>query len=140
MDIVLGIIIILIAHYIADFVFQTHTMSIKKSDSMMILLWHVSAYTITFFILFCLYGIILNEFFVLFLPLRQWIQLGIGIALVNGMLHYVIDFFTSKISRYLWNTEQWRRFFLIIGLDQLLHIILLIFSYAQMLQNFGIFS
>ena len=135
MSIYLGVLIILLAHFMADFPFQPHSIATKKSYSIGALIIHIFTYTTVFFILFCSYGIILNEFWTFTITLKHWIQIAIGISLVNGILHYLIDYVTSKITRFFWTTEQWRNFFLTIGFDQLLHTGLLIFSYAQMLSN-----
>ncbi len=137
MDLFLGAVFILIAHFIADFVFQSDNMAIKKSYNIQALLLHIFVYTTTFFIMFSLYGVILNIFTIFTVSIEHWIQIGIGISIVNGILHYITDYCTSRIGKHYWEKEQRRNFFLTIGIDQLLHTSLLIYCYAEMLQNFG---
>lgn len=136
MDIFLGVLVILFAHYMADFIFQPHSIALAKAESVVALSIHIIVYTLIFFILFCLYGVILNEFFTFTITMKHWIQMGISISIVNGIVHYLIDYITSKINRHFWNSSQFRNFFMMIGLDQFLHLSVLVFSYAQMLQNF----
>lgn len=137
MEIFIGILIILIAHFVADFMLQTHYMASQKSENVWILVQHIITYTLAFFIIF---GSSWYLFYYFFEPITTadiWLKLTIGISLVNGILHYLIDFFTSKVTKYLWRKKAYHNFFVVIGFDQLLHTGLLIFSYMQMLQNFG---
>lgn len=137
MNLFLGVILILVVHYVADFICQPDEIATKKSDDIKALMTHIFIYTIVFFILFCLYGVVLNAFAILAIPLKVWIQIGLGVSIVNAILHYIVDYFTSKICKYFWQKEQRRNFFLVIGFDQLLHTSLLIYCYAEMLNNFG---
>jgi hypothetical protein len=36
-------------------------------------------------------------------------------------LHFVTDYITSRISSKLWAKQDWHRFFVTIGFDQLIH-------------------
>jgi len=137
MDLFLGIILILGAHYVADFILQPREIADKKSYDALSLGIHVVIYAVSFFVLFCLYGLILHEFFVLTVTMQHWFQMGVGITVINGLFHFVIDFFSSKVSKYFWRTEQIRNFWLVIGFDQLLHTGILVYCYAEMLKNFG---
>jgi hypothetical protein len=42
-------------------------------------------------------------------------------AILNGLLHFVVDFATSKVNAYLWAKNQRHWFFTNIGLDQSIH-------------------
>jgi len=135
MEIFIGVLIILIAHFVADFMLQTHYMASNKSENVWVLVQHIITYTIAFFIIFGSSWFILSWFFEPTVSAEIWLKLTIGISLINGILHYLIDFFTSKITKHLWNKKQYHNFFVIIGLDQLLHTSLLVISFAQMLEN-----
>lgn len=136
MEFFIAVIALLLAHFISDFMLQTHYMSTKKSESISALTQHIVTYTLAFFIIFGTSWYFLYFFFGLGIPASIWLKITIGISIVNGIFHYFIDFVTSKITKYLWNKKQYHNFFVIIGLDQLLHTSLLVISLAQMLQNF----
>jgi len=133
MEIFIGIIGILIAHYLADFYYQSREIALKKSDNANVLLLHVAIYTLAFFAFFFVF---LHYLYLIgFLTLLHAFQIAAGVTIVNGILHFVIDFFTSKANKYFWQKKEIRGFWLMIGFDQLLHTGLLLFSYGQMLQN-----
>jgi hypothetical protein len=48
--------------------------------------------------------------------LQRW-----GFAAANGALHFVTDYFTSQATSKLWADQNWHRFFVMIGFDQLIH-------------------
>ena len=77
------ILLICLAHYIADFVFQTDWMAQNKSKNNYPLFVHV-----------CTYSAIL---FIVLLPIASSSDL-ILFSLLNGLLHFIIDFFTSRLS------------------------------------------
>ena len=84
-------------HFIADFLFQTDKMAINKSTSNKWLAIHICAYTPIFFLI------------------------GWKFALLNGLCHFVTDYFTSKATSYLWKKEKRHWFFTVIGFDQAIH-------------------
>ncbi|MEM6361742.1 MAG: DUF3307 domain-containing protein [Bacteroidota bacterium] len=96
--------LLLLAHWIGDFGLQTSNMALNKSKSLKWLLLHVLTYT----------GVLL-AFSAFLISLEDLIFF----VAVNGLLHGITDFFTSKLAdRY---KDIPRRFFPILGLDQLLH-------------------
>ncbi|MEM9326987.1 MAG: DUF3307 domain-containing protein [Bacteroidota bacterium] len=104
--------IIFVAHWVGDFLLQTTPMAVYKSWSLKWLTIHVIVYTavVTVFGLFVFDLALLWKY-----------------ALLNGGIHWVVDFFTSKVvSRY---KEKPRLFFVFIGFDQLLHILSLLWTY-----------
>ena len=97
---------LLFLHWISDFIFQSDYVAKNKSKSNKILLQHIVTYTIPFILLISpLYG------------------------LINGILHFGIDYFTSRLTGKLWAAGEVHWFFVIIGLDQLLHYISLFGTY-----------
>lgn len=108
---------ILVVHFIADFYYQTNDMATKKSKSIKWLTYHILTYTFILFIGGFLY----------------WNGQHIAViyfALINGAAHWIVDFFTSKITKYLWKAKKVHHFFVVIGLDQLIHYITLFTTYT----------
>jgi hypothetical protein len=93
------------AHFFADFVLQNDKMAMNKSTSIKWLSIHVGVYTLIFFI---------------------W---GWQFALLNGILHWMTDFVTSKISAHFWKKNDMHWFFTVIGCDQAIHMTCLIGTY-----------
>lgn len=94
--------LIIIIHWIADFIFQTDKMAVNKSTSFKWLTSHVLAY---------------SSFLLMFGPLY---------AIVNGIAHFITDAISSRLTSYFWKKQDRHNFFVIIGLDQALHLIVLI--------------
>ena len=101
---------ILLTHFIADFVLQSNWMKQNKSTSNKALGAHVVVYTIPFMLLISpLYG------------------------LVNGILHFCIDYVASRRTSVLWKQGRVHDFFIVIGFDQLLHVLSLIWTYKLLI-------
>jgi len=76
---------------------QTNKMALSKSDSIKWLLAHCVMYSIPFMIIDLRWGV------------------------VNMMLHFLVDYFSSKITKYFWQNDRRHAFFVVLGLDQALH-------------------
>lgn len=114
---------ILVLHFIADFVFQSDWMAINKSSSFRALLLHVVIYTLTL----CTIPLAVTDMSIA-VPCLTW-------ALVNGVIHFVQDAVTSRMTAYLWKKEQRHWFFVVIGLDQLLHYVFLFWLWSAMVEG-----
>lgn len=100
----MNILILLFAHFIADFVCQSQRVSINKSTDNVILFWHCFLYS-----LIC--GLMtLNILF--------------GLCLL--LSHFAIDYVTSRITKKLYAKGDMHNFFVVIGFDQFLHCAILI--------------
>lgn len=97
-------ILIIWIHFLADFVCQTDEMATNKSTSLLYLGLHVITYTL----IMCV--------------------LGVTFALTNGVLHFIIDYVTSKCTSALWRKNKKHWFFTMIGFDQALHLTILILT------------
>lgn len=99
-----NILLVIWIHFVADFIFQTDKMALNKSTSNKWLLSHVSVYTI---------------------PLLWF---GWKFALINGAAHFATDFCTSRWTSALWKKQKRHEFFIVIGLDQAIHMTTLILT------------
>ena len=93
------LLLIFTAHFIGDFVLQSDTMAIGKSTSNYRLTQHLVVYT---------------AFIAVATLSPVW-------ALVNGIAHWITDYFTSRWTSRAWKAGHRHDFFVIIGLDQLIH-------------------
>lgn len=122
---VYDLVFLLVIHYIADFLCQTREMATKKSVSIKWLTYHVLTYTLVL-------AFSMSTYMLAFKTSPSSIITMIWVfTLVNGALHWVTDYLTSKASSYFYKQENMFGFFSIIGLDQLIHgiTILLTFNY-----------
>lgn len=97
--------LIIFSHWVADFIAQSDWMAKNKSKSWKALSLHILAYTASLAILLSLVH-----------P-----KTAILYALVNGGVHFVIDALTSRITAKLYAKGDVHNFFVVIGLDQALH-------------------
>ena len=91
-------------HWLADFVLQNDKMAINKSKSFYWLTVH------------CLiYGCLFNFF-------------GWRFALVNTVAHFVVDGISSRCTTWLWLKGERHWFFVTVGLDQVIHVSILLLT------------
>lgn len=137
------VIILFFAHWIADFVCQTRQMANNKSKSLYWLSAHVATYTLVM-------GILLAYHFVPLVGLSAFIFF----ISLNGILHFAVDFSTSKLTGYFYmktentkalkyetESEMKRRdkkiavnskmFFTTIGFDQWIHAACLVYTFEK---------
>lgn len=129
------IIIILIGHYIADFIFQTEDLALGKSSSKSLLFIHSLMYSVL--MTFTIMGVIIVEVGILSLHFYELFLLLFFV--ITLILHFAVDFVTSKITKKLFEKQilytEFPNFgaFSIIGLDQLIHYMLLFLTYYLLL-------
>ena len=109
------LLLIFTVHFLEDFVFQYSKMATGKSKSLKWLSIHVGVYALVSLIS-------LVSIFIYF----DNISIAIYWWCTNVVLHFIVDFFTSKITSKFWEQKNMRFFFVMIGFDQLLHAICLI--------------
>jgi hypothetical protein len=122
--ITIGVILyILLTHFVADFIMQTHEMGVNKSTSTYWLTRHVLAYGKTMFVFaltFVFIAIICGINCIHLSPLI------IAYIFLNMGLHWVTDYFTSKQSKKYFSVQDFHNGFVVVGLDQYIHNICLI--------------
>lgn len=106
--------LLLIAHFIGDFILQTDAMAKGKSSSNQCLLYHVSAYLLPFLAL------------LVFIPIPPLF------LIVNGAAHFATDYVSSRMTKKFWAEGKVHEFFVVIGADQLVHALTLIWTYEVM--------
>lgn len=111
------IFIILLIHWIADFLCQTDWQAKNKSTSNNALTAHVISYCIPWMI-FVSYFLVFknNGSFILFIP-------------ITFICHWITDYITSRINTKLYKENKIHYFFVSIGFDQILHYIQLFLTY-----------
>lgn len=107
---------LLCSHWVADFVMQTDEEATHKSKSIEWLTLHAIKYT--------LYITALMAIFISF-------KHGSGVLLpyfiiINGLSHWSIDYFTSRVNSHFWTIDNRHWFFTGIGFDQFLHTVILL--------------
>ena len=100
------IIELLILHCIGDFWLQPDEIATTKSSSILSLLTHTIVYSCCFF------------------------MFGLEYMIITCITHTCIDFVTSRICKYFYLNDQRHWFFVTIGVDQMLHISLLVLTYG----------
>lgn len=111
------LLLILIAHFVGDFLLQSDEMAKNKSSSWIWLSEHVLIYSVTLLVLVMLLEIIGEP---------QWFFKWVAI---NAALHFVTDAITSRGTAWLFKNNERHWFFVLIGFDQLLHYAALILTY-----------
>jgi len=101
------ILLIIWIHFIADFLLQNDKMAINKSSSSKWLTIHTLIYSIPFVIF------------------------GFRSMVVIFTSHWFVDFFSSRLTTKLFIAQKRHWFFVVIGLDQAIHLsfIILIITY-----------
>ena len=117
------IVITLTLHYIGDFILQSRVMALNKSKDALALSAHVTVYTL-----------VLSPIGFFLTPIN-----AVTFLVANFILHYLVDYCTSRVVRYLFATERYYTrlpnigAFSIIGFDQLLHLLSLFLTLAILL-------
>jgi len=101
-------------HWVVDFVLQSSWMATNKSKSNVALGAHVGVYT-------CGMALLAVTIF--------WLTTNaVWFTLINGGLHFAVDYCTSRMTSYLWQKKDVHNFFVVIGFDQLVHATTLILT------------
>lgn len=121
-----NLIILMAIHWLSDFVCQTHEMSLKKSKSILWLSYHVVVYTAVTTLLWSIFFGGMIENFSVIVP---------SIFGITFVTHWITDYFTSKWTSRLWQEKKVHEFFVVIGLDQLIHATTLLITYNYLIKT-----
>ena len=113
------VILILFCHFVADFIYQTDEMAKNKSKSLYWLSEHILAYSLVMF----------NILLPVLILCGESVKNIIIFVLLNAVLHFITDYFTSKESSKLYAKGDVHNFFVVIGIDGFIHQITLILTY-----------
>jgi len=125
---------ILFAHWVSDFVLQSHWMATNKSRDWLALTAHAVTYTVSMLLIMFVFitatmyfntepGTLGSILFVFF-PVTVAYFVAVW-AVINGVLHFITDAVTSRITSKLWQKGDMHNFFVVVGFDQLLHYVCL---------------
>jgi len=117
---------LILTHWISDFVLQSRVMFNNKSSSNYYLFMHVSIYSIITIISWLLLNIISGVKYTSVTMLIIFTSIFIS--------HWITDYITSRITSKLAKEEKWYYFFLVFGIDQVLHYIQILTIYSFFLK------
>ena len=110
--------VILIMHLVADFLLQGSSFSKLKMSKISYLFLHVLIYT---------------AFFIVASPLLLSLtfQQGLIFSGINGGIHLVVDFITSRLKRMFWQKNE-SAYIAVVSADNLIHVGILIYTYITL--------
>lgn len=119
------ILLIIWAHFVADFMLQNDKMAQNKSTSNIWLTNHIMVYSAA------MLGIMAP--FVYFMDAAnshiQLMWLLVWVA-INGALHWITDWCSSRATSYLWQKGDRHNFFVVVGADQAIHLSTMVVTWA----------
>lgn len=92
-------------HFVGDYLLQTRYMGENKSSSNKALLLHGIVYSLPFLLI------------------------GFWYAILNGILHIIVDYFSSRSFKHYWSENNKFNAIAVMGLDQYIHTVCLIITY-----------
>lgn len=118
---------LIFTHWLSDFVAQTDWMAKNKSKSNFALSVHIMSYSCGLLIFAITTNLIKRH-----MGLPTTIHVLTFVA-INGLAHFAVDYVTSRISSKLWERGQVHNFFVVIGLDQAIHMATLVATFNWLL-------
>ena len=110
-----ALVFILLVHFLADFCLQTNDQAIMKSTDLKHLQRHVLTYSLCWVLgAYCM--------------LSSWL-LALSFASITYVCHILTDFATSRIGNPFWEKKDYHTGFVVVGADQVLHYLQLIYTY-----------
>ena len=111
------LIAVFFVHWLGDFCFQTSWQAANKSKNWYALTYHVFTYSATlaaFGVIYCLAAWKIHS-------VLPWV-------LLNGGIHFGVDAVTSRMTAKLYKAGEIHNFFVVVGLDQFIHIVTLMLT------------
>ena len=109
------LIFLALIHFLADFGLQTHEQATNKGKSNKWLSYHVGVYS---FIVFIAMWSFWND-----------VNKGLLFAAITFIFHFITDWCTSRIGKPFWEKGDLHNGFVVIGFDQLMHLIQLVYTF-----------
>lgn len=109
------VVLLLLVHWLADFVLQTHQQATNKSTSTEWLTAHVLTYT------FCM-GILSYVLFDNLISMMLFTGITFG-------THWGTDYITSRLGKPFWENKDFHNGFVVVGADQVIHYLCLFGAY-----------
>lgn len=119
------VLVILVVHFIADFVCQTSWQAENKSKDWGALLAHTGIYSLIWMPVVCILLGYLNPNE----SPRWYVGYSVLFSAITFICHTATDYYTSRVNSMLWEKKKVHAFFVSIGFDQQLH-------YTQLLLTF----
>lgn len=107
------ILIVMAFHWFGDFCLQTNAQASNKWHSNLALFQHTCVYTLCMTAFGAFFGV----------PGIIW---GLG----NGVAHFMVDYVTSKITHRLYTAGNNHEFFVVVGADQYIHMVILVLTFV----------
>ena len=104
----------ILIHFLADFGLQTHEQATNKSSSNKWLFYHVGTYSLIWF-------------FAAFMISDSWGP-SLLFAVITFIAHFTTDYITSRIGKPFWENKLLHDGFVVVGFDQVLHMVQLWFT------------
>jgi len=114
------VVFILLIHFLGDFALQTPEQASNKSSSGYFLLMHVATYSAVWFI--AMYA------------MTGMLRLSFCFTWATFVMHYLTDYITSRISKKFFEVKDYHNGFVVVGFDQVLHYLQLLFTYEILSQ------
>jgi uncharacterized membrane protein YhdT len=109
-------------HTFADFVLQTHKQAINKSTSNYWLCQHTFTYSFVWLV-------------VAYLMTRSF-DGAIAFAAITCVAHTATDWITSRWSKKYFSKQDYHNGFVVVGIDQFLHLAQILLTYYYVINNF----
>lgn len=107
--------IILVVHFLADFVLQTNWQAQNKAINIQALAYHVLTYSLVWFAMsYAILGDLGKALF---------------FFVVTYFAHLITDYFTSKLAKKFFDKQDYHNGFKVVGFDQILHYIQLYITF-----------
>lgn len=113
------VLLIMFIHWVSDFVFQTQEMATNKGKSIKWLSYHVFVYAL--------------------LTAMGWAAISLvpivlfKVFTLTFITHWCTDFVTSKITGYFYLKGDIHNFFVVVGIDQFIHLTTLMLTYNYLI-------
>ena len=122
---ILVILILLLGHWVSDYIFQQKAIVLNKFKKFNLLLRHTFEYTtmLTIFIVIMLLFKILNQEIWYFI-INFWI--------ITFVFHLIVDYITSILSTHSWRAKSRVDFFSVVITDQLIHLFILFLTVSYL--------